>query len=180
MEEKKSDKKPERKRLLLGRISGFYGVRGWLKVYSFTDPRENIVTYRRWLVNLNGQWQEMTVTGGKAHGKGVVAKLEGLDDRDAVAHLLGSDIAVYRDELPALAAGEYYWIDLEGLKVQTIDGVELGHVHHMMETGANDVMVVSGERERLIPFTQAPSPGHAVTQIDTENGVIVVDWDPEF
>ncbi len=170
----------DRERLILGQISGYYGVRGWVKVYSHTQPRENIVTYRHWLVNVKGSWQEMTISGGKAHGKGVVVKFEGFDDRDEVAHLLGSDIAIYRDQLPVLAEGEYYWADLEGLNVVTIDGVELGHVDHMMETGANDVMVVAGERERLIPFTQAPNPGHAVMRVDIPSGVIEVDWDPDF
>ena len=162
--------------LELGKISGVFGVKGWVKVYSYTDPREGITNYSPWRVKLKGQWREYTVEAGQRQGKTVIAKLESIDDRDQAMLLSGGLIAIRSDQLQPLAEGEYYWHQLEGLQVVNLQGVELGIVDHMMETGANDVMVVKGDRERLIPFTQ----GHTVELIDLDEGVITVDWDPEF
>jgi len=160
----------------VGRISGVFGLRGWVKVFSDTDPRDHIVQFDPWYVRIGGQWREMRIADGHAQGKGVVALLDGIDDRDAASALVGADIAVRREQLPELAQGEYYWSDLIGLNVVTVDGVELGTVERLMETGANDVLVVKGERERLIPYL----PGQVITEVDLENGLLRVDWDPEF
>lgn len=168
--------KPEQP-VILGKITGLFGVRGWVKVFSHTEPRSNIVQYTPWLVRQRGgDWKSLAVVNGKAHGKGVVAQLEGIDDRDQAALLLGAEIAIPRRQLPAAAEGEYYWADLVGLEVYTTSGVDLGKVDSMLETGANDVLVVKGERERLIPFLQPD----VVTQVDMPAGRILVDWDPEF
>ncbi len=153
-----------------------YGVRGWIKVYSWTEPREAIVNYSPWQVKLAGGWREMRVAEGRRQGKGVVVRLEGCDDRDMAATLMGADIAVFRSRLPETAAGEYYWTDLVGLKVVTLDGTELGVVKSLMETGANDVLVIRGERERLIPCLI----GDVVVEVDLEHRLMRVDWDPEF
>lgn len=162
--------------VIVGRVSGLFGVRGWLKIYSYTEPRENIVEYRPWLLNTGGQWRTIEVESGRAHGKGVVVKFVGYDDRDAAALLVGHDIAVTRGQLGEPDAGEYYWADLEGLKVITLEGVDLGVVDHLFATGANDVVVVRGERERLLPFVR----GDVIRNIDLRRGVMEVDWDPEF
>lgn len=162
--------------ILLGRISGLYGVRGWVKVYSYTEPRENILGFSPWHVRLGGEWQFREVAEGRVHGKGIVARLSDVEDRDAAAALVGADIAISRDRLPAPAPGEYYWTDLIGLRVFTLAGAELGVVDHLLETGANDVLVVQGERERLIPFIRE----QVVVEIDLERGVMRVDWDPDF
>lgn len=166
--------------LVLGRISGLHGVRGWVKVFSFTDPRENIVHYKTWQVRVGNDWREFKVEQGQANGKGVIAKLVGIDDRDVAATLIQADIAIRRDELPPLPDGEYYWADLEGLRVVTLDGVELGEVSHLFDTGANEVLVVQGDRERLIPFTIGEEEGYAVKRVDLDEGLIEVDWDPDF
>lgn len=172
---------PDKKRLPMGTISGVHGVKGWVKVYSYTQPRDNIVKYDQWYLSHRGQVKPVKLTGGQSTGRGVIAKIEGIDDREQALALKGAEILIDRSELPALPEGEYYWVDLEGLKVVTVDGVDLGTVSHLMETGANDVFVVKGEdRERLIPFTEAPDPGHAVVRISLEEGLIVVDWDPDF
>jgi len=160
----------------MGRISGLYGVRGWVKLFSHTEPRENILRYSPWYLEIGGRWVPFELRGGRRHGKSVVAHLSGCDDRDAAARLLEHRIAVARDQLPPLAEGEYYWSDLIGLQVVTVGGVGLGAVSDLMETGANDVLVVAGERERLIPFT----PGDVVQQVDLAGGVITVEWDPDF
>ncbi|MEJ2343825.1 MAG: ribosome maturation factor RimM [Gammaproteobacteria bacterium] len=164
------------KLITMGRISGLFGVRGWVKVFSSTDPRENILQYRPWYVRAADQWQAMEVAEGQRHGKGVIARLEGVDDRDAASALVGAEIAVRRDQLAALKPDEYYWSDLEGLRVVTTGGADLGTVDHLLETGANDVLVVRGERERLIPYLR----GDVVKDVDLEQGLIQVDWDPDF
>jgi 16S rRNA processing protein RimM len=116
------------------------------------------------------------IEAGRRHGTGIVARLAGVDERDGALALRGRRIWIRREQLPAPAPGEYYWADLIGLQVETVEGEVLGIVSAMMETGANDVLVVEGERERLIPFV----PGHYVTAIDLAAGKLVVDWDPNF
>ncbi|HEX7047060.1 MAG TPA: ribosome maturation factor RimM [Gammaproteobacteria bacterium] len=166
----------EDKRVVLGRVSGLFGVRGWIKVFSGTEPREAILEYGDWQLHVRDEWRDVKIETGQRHGKNVIAKLAGIDDRDAAAALMDAEIAIWRRELPETEAGEVYWADLEGLQVRTEAGVELGAVDHLLETGANDVLVVKGERERLVPFIR----GQVVKQIDLEQGVLVVDWDPDF
>lgn len=160
--------------LVLGRISGVYGVRGWVKVVSETEPRDNILTYAPWY--LGAARTARNVAAGKLHGKGLVARIDGCEDRDRAADLVGQEIAVRRDQLPPPRADEFYWTDLEGLQVETLGGTPLGRVDHLFATAANDVLVVKGERERLIPFVWA----QVVTEVDFELGRMRVDWDPEF
>ncbi len=159
---------------MLGRITGLHGVRGWVKVFSETEPREQILTYHPWYLGDTGRAAEMAE--GSRHGKGVIARLRGYEDRDQAATLIGQVIAVRREQLPAPRADELYWVDLEGLAVHTVGGVSLGRVDHLFSTGANDVVVVRGERERLIPFLW----GTVVKDVDFARGQMVVDWDPEF
>jgi 16S rRNA processing protein RimM len=170
----------DQKLIILGRVTGLYGVRGWVKVFSDTDPREGISKYSEWLLKRQHGWQRIAVESGRRQGKNIVVKLAGIDDRDMAATLTGCEIAVTRDQLAAANPGEYYWLDLEGLKVVTTNGVELGVVDRLLETGANDVLVVREEnseaRERLIPYV----PGEVVTEVDLEGGEMIVDWDPEF
>lgn len=164
------------RRVVLGRVSGLYGVKGWVKVFSHTAPREGILSYRSWQVRRGSEWVAIELEGGRRHGKTVVAKLAGVDDRDAAAALHDAEIAVWRSELPPAGQDEFYWIDLEGLLVRTVDGAELGRVSHLLETGANDVLVVQGDRQRLVPFLR----DQVVKTIDFDAGVLEVDWDPEF
>jgi 16S rRNA processing protein RimM len=166
----------EKDMIIMGRVSGLFGVRGWVKIFSYTSPREGILGYKVWYLKRQGEWCECKIAAGHPQGKGIVARIEGYDDRDRSAELLESEIAISRAQLPALPSGEYYWADLEGLQVVTLQGVALGTVSHLFETGANDVLVVKGDRERLIPYTV----GQAVQEIDLEAGRMVVDWDPDF
>jgi 16S rRNA processing protein RimM len=142
-------------------------------VFSYTQPREAILDYDRWYLKRQGEWQPTAVSEGKRHGKTVIAHLEGVDDRDDAAILVDCDIAVDREAMPDADEGSYYWADLEGLKVVRRDGTELGQVAYLMETGANDVLVVQGESERLIPFVQEK----VILGVDLAKGVISVDWD---
>lgn len=161
--------------VVVGEIAGVYGVKGWSRIRSYTQPLENIFDYRPWSIGEKGAWSEIRVTEGRRQGRGLVAKIAGIDDRDTAAGLLGKLIAVRRDQLPD-QAGEFYWTDLEGLAVATREGVQLGVVDHLIETGANDVLVVKGDRDRLIPFIR----DRVVVEIDVQAGRMVVDWDPDF
>ena len=168
---------PNSKLLNAGTISGVFGVKGWIKVHSFTQPRENILRYLPWIVRKNDQTREIGVLSGQRHGNTVVACLEGISDRDAASALMGSEIWIPKEQLPEPGADEYYWNDLIGLDVETDTGVKLGKVDHLLETGANDVLVViDGDKERLIPFVQKQT----VLKIDLSVGQIIVDWDPDF
>lgn len=158
--------------VVLGRVTGLYGVRGWVKVFSETEPRENILRYAPWYVG--DELRE--VAEGRRHGKGLVARLEGCGDRDAAAALIGREIAIRRDQLPPPSPNEFYWADLEGLAVRTLDGQSLGAVSHLFATGANDVLVVRGDRERLLPFVWE----QVIHEVDFDARLIRVDWDPEF
>ena len=164
------------KRVTLGRITGVYGIKGWVKVFSFTEPRENILDFDGWILEQAGSRRRVEMEQGRRQGKGIVAKLRGVDDRDAASALIGAEIGVPRSALPPCEAGEYYWTDLEGLVVQNLEGVRLGIVDHLLATGANDVLVLRGDEERLIPFV---SPD-VVRRVDLDAGTIVVDWEPDF
>jgi len=162
--------------VVIGRVSGLYGVRGWVKVHSYTAPRENILTYAPWYLCLEGRWRAMAPREGRLQAKAVVARLADCSDRNQAAALLGAEIAVRRDQLPEAGEDEYYWSDLEGLRVRTAQAVDLGVVDHLFETGANDVLVVHGDRERLIPYLW----GRVVRSVDLREREMVVDWDPDF
>jgi len=159
--------------VILGRISGLFGVKGWVKVYSYTEPREAVLNYDRWLLSGKNGWQEATVAEGQRHGKTVIVRINGYDDRDQAAGLIGTEIGVPRDALPEADSDHYYWSDLEGLSVVHRDGTEIGKVDHLLETGANDVMVVKGETERLVPFVM----DKVVLGVDLVKGEIRVDWE---
>ncbi len=162
--------------LILGRVSAPYGIKGWVKVNSFTEPKDNILRYQPWYLKGPKGWASWEVAQGRIHGKGLVAKLVGCDDRD-MAGLLGKrDIAIPRDQLPQPEAGTYYWADLQGLRVENQDGIDFGRVDSLFETGANDVMVVKGERERWIPFIRE----QVVLEVDLAQGRLRVNWDADF
>ncbi|AMX04093.1 ribosome maturation factor RimM [Microbulbifer thermotolerans] len=165
----------------VGRITAVYGVRGWVKVHSYTEPMDNILQFEQWWLRKPHGWEKVEVDRGKRHGKGLIVHIKGVDDRDLAGQFCQRDIAVGRNLMPPLEEGEYYWHQLEGLRVVSrFNGgdYDLGTVVRLMETGANDVLVVRGQdkRERLIPYL----PGDYISDIDLASGVITVDWDPEF
>jgi 16S rRNA processing protein RimM len=163
--------------VLLGKVVGVHGVRGELKLESYTEPRTQIFRYSPWRMRSAAGEKTIDAGRGRAQGKGIVAELPGVDGRDAAMALVGTEIWVARSALPKAKPGEYYWCDLEGLEVVTVEGTSLGKVSHLVATGANDVLVVNdAERERLIPFLV----GRFVTAVDLEGGRITVDWDPDF
>lgn len=167
---------------VVGRITSVFGVKGWVKVYSYTDPIEGILEYRNWHVSQGGKQVGLEVAEGRRHGPGIVVRLKGVDDRELARAYCGLDIRVPTESLPELPEGEYYWHQLEGLTVTTPQGDIVGVVNHLMETGSNDVVVVRptpqsiDNRERLIPYL----PDKVIQKIDLAAGTIVADWDLEF
>lgn len=170
--------------VILGRVVGVFGVKGWFKVRSYARPPDGILAYKQWLIATEGSWRSVVLLDGRSHGKGIVASLEGYTDRDQAMALVGTEIGIAKAELPSLAEGEYYWAQLQGLRVRDLAGIDLGVVSHLLETGANDVMVVVPEAskpekkadpDRLIPYTP-----EVVRRVDLDAGVIVVDWDRNF
>lgn len=162
------------KLVALGRIAGAHGIQGWVRVFSHTEPREAILDYRPWLVG-DAHTSFEPIEGGR-HGKTVIARLEGIEDRDHAERLVGQEISVPRGQLPKPAEQQFYWVDLIGLRVVNRDGASLGSIEDMMATGAHDVMVVRGERERLIPFVV----GQVVSDIDLDSGQLTVDWEADY
>jgi len=173
----------------VGKIVSVYGVKGWVKVYSYTDPKENLFDYGPyWLAGREGQEKDLLsieIDEGRAQGEGLVAHLKGVDDRDEARVFCQREILVAKTALPRLPQGEYYWSDLLGLKVYSSwEGKRslLGTVKQMLETGANDVMVVKpcegsvDQRERLLPFI----PHQYQTEIDLQAGCLSLEWDPDF
>ena len=161
--------------ITLGKIVGVFGVKGWVKIFSETRPREQIFSYSPWLLELNGSTVEVELLDGRQQGKGLIASLKGYTDCDAARQLIGADISIPEEGLPDTGIDEYYWSQLTGLRVVNQQGIELGEVANLFETGANDVMVVKGDKERLIPFTK-----FAIDEVDLDNKKIIVDWDADF
>jgi len=161
--------------IVMGKMSSPFGVKGWVKVTSYTDPPEGILNYKDWLLVKNGATDNYSIAQGKPHGKFVVVKFDGIDDRDEAALLTHAEIQVSRSQMPK-SDEEFYWADLIGLQVQNKDAVDFGVVESLMETGANDVLVVKGDRERLIPWIAED----VILTVDIDNSLITVDWDPEF
>jgi len=169
---------------VVARITGPHGIKGWVKVHSYTQPAENVFNYQPWRVNVDGCWQELKADDFRAQGKGTIAHLRGIDDRNAAETFSGVEIFVLRKQFDALAGGEHYWYQLQGLKVYSLvddTRVLLGEVSGFLETGANDVLVVRGisdsidQKERLIPYVD-----QFLLEVDIAAGEILVDWDPEF
>lgn len=164
------------KPIIIGKLAGVYGIKGWLKVISYTEPLENILNYKPLFIQQNNQWREVKLMQGKRHGKGLIVQLAGFETPESARILVGTEIAISRQQLPALAKGEYYWTDLEGLTVINQTNITLGKVTQVMATGANDVLVVQGEKRHLIPFLTAQT----VVSVDLEKQIINVDWDADF
>ncbi|MEI2455837.1 ribosome maturation factor RimM [Lysobacter firmicutimachus] len=166
------------RRILLGRVLGAFGIRGEVKLESWTEPRAAIFRYQPWTVrDPQGRERELSGVRGRESGKYLIATFPDVTDRDAVEAMRGTEIYVPRSALPPPKPGEYYWVDLEGLRVVTTEGVSLGTVSHLFATGANDVLVArDDERERMIPFV---IPQY-VLSVDFEANLVTVDWDPDF
>ena len=178
-------KKPPERLVEMGRISAPFGIKGWIRVQSYTSAASGLTNYPRWWLGNADNWREVEVEHSQAQGADVVAKLTGCNDRDVAASFKGQQVAIQRDAFPPAEQGEYYWADLVGLRVKNSEGLDFGVVTSLIETGANDVMVVqqsavdgekvAEERERLIPFI-----ADAVKRVDIAAGVIEVEWGADY
>lgn len=164
------------KLVTLGRISGAYGIKGWVRIRSYTERRDDIGRFTDWILEKRDLKRRVAVVSSKLHGQDVVAKLEGIDDRDAARELAGSAVMVERAALPVCGPGEYYWADLEGLSVRTVRGEELGTIDHLLAMPAHDILVLAGTPARMIPFVA----GTIVKRIDLDAGVVIVEWERSF
>lgn len=161
--------------IVLGRVSAPFGVRGWVKIQLFTQHPEHLLERSSWSLGRGDEWQEFEVIEAQAHGNSLIAQLAGIEGREAAAQLKGMQVAVERASLPPAEENEFYWADLIGLAVRNRQGEVYGEIAAMLATGANDVMVVRGARERLIPFV-----GHVVDSIDLKARSVIVDWPADF
>lgn len=159
-------------RILVGKVSGCFGVKGWLKVFSYCDPRENITTYKSWIVG----GKVFDSVESKRNGKLIVAKLEGINDKDTAMTLMGQPVEIREDQLEQLRPEQFYWRDLVGLEVTNTKGIAFGTITNLLETGANDVIIIKGERERLVPYITDADTGRTVIEVDLEKKTMVVDW----
>lgn len=169
--------------VVVGQVRTVYGVRGWLKVLSFTEPVDNIFTYKPWYLNVAGQWEAVEVEARGTSAGGINVKFKGLDDRELAKRYTNAEIAVRAEQLPELDDGEFYWRDLEGCRVVNTEGYDFGVVDFLLETGANDVLVIKanpndafGQKQRMIPFVM----DKIVLNVDLKNRVLTVTWDPSF
>ena len=163
------------KKLLVGKINGFFGLQGWVKVFSYTNPRTNILNYSPWSIKVDGNFQSIDITSGREQSKTIVAHIKGVDNREDSQKFIGQDIYINKEQLPELTQGEYYWHELIGFDVINKDEERLGTVDYFVETGANDVLVVKGKKEYWIPYIEP-----FLVSIDSKNNKILVDWDKDF
>lgn len=170
-------------KVVLGKLGSVYGVKGWLKVHSFTDDSEAILDYFPWSINIGNKAQTVEVEDWRRHNQALIVKIKGVEDRDQAQALVNGEIVIESAALPELPEGEFYWRDLIGMTVVTEQGYNLGEVTDLMETGANDVLVVKanrndgfGKKERLIPYLE----DRVIKSISADEKQICVDWDPGF
>ena len=163
------------KKLLVGKINGFFGLQGWVKVFSYTNPRTNILNYSPWSIKVDGNFKSIDITSGREQSKTIVAHIKGVDNREDSQKFIGQDIYINKEQLPELTQGEYYWHELIGFDVINKDEERLGTVDYFVETGANDVLVVKGKKEYWIPYIEP-----FLVSIDSKNNKILVDWDKDF
>ncbi len=168
--------------LTLGKISGVFGVKGWVKIYSHTSPLQQIIKYSPIYLRKKDGWQAVKIVKGQRQGKGVIAQLEGVDDRDQAFSLIGTEIGIERDQLEDLSSDTYYWTDLQGMSVFTLDDIPLGVVDWVFNAGSTDVLVVKSKaegeknKERMIPWIK----DDVIKSVNLEQSLLVVDWDPDF
>ena len=165
----------DEKKLLVGKINGFFGVQGWVKIFSYTEPRKNILEYQPWYFIDDGAYKAIEMTTGREQSKTIVAHVKGIDNKDQAGQLIGKSLYIDKDQLPQLDDNEHYWHELVGFRVINKDGIDLGVVDYLVDTGSNNVLVIKGNKEHWIPYIEP-----YLVSIDKQNRVINVDWDENF
>ncbi|MBI2786212.1 MAG: ribosome maturation factor RimM [Legionella longbeachae] len=162
--------------IVIARFGRPHGIKGFVTVHSFTEPRENVLNYADWHACMNNKWQPIKLLHAEVQNKSIIVQVEGYPDRELVAQLTNIEIAVQQAQLKNLAPGEYYWHQLIGMNVTNQKGELLGKVVEIIPTGANDVLVVEGNKRYLIPYL----PDQFILEINPDQQVITVDWDVDF
>ncbi len=167
----------EDKKIYLGKITGAHGIKGWLKIQSFSSPPENILTYQSWIINNKGEEDFYSIEQGRKQNNKIVVKLEKIDDRNTAESLINSKIQILRSDLPKLSNENYYWSDLVGLSVLNSEETVIGKIESLIETGANDVMVIITLKDEriLIPFVMH----EIIKEVNVELSYIKIDWSIE-
>lgn len=162
--------------IVVGKCGAPQGLKGAVKVYSQTVPMENILQYQPWLIQIKGQWQPVKIQQTQIHPQFIAVQFEGVNDRDQAQSFTHALLGVLREQLPDLPNGEYYWTDLEGLEVRNLDGFVFGKITRLIETGANDVMFIKGNKEYCLPYLK----DRVIKEIDLKAGKMLVDWPSEI
>lgn len=162
--------------IVVGRFGRVHGVKGFITVHSFTEPRDNIFKYGDWRVCINKTWQPLEILKAEIQSKSIIVLIKGYEQREIASRLTNAEIAVSRANLPEPEPGEYYWHDLIGMSVMNLTGESFGTVVDIMPTGANDVLVVRGEKKHLIPYL----PEQVIKTVDMDQKKITIDWDLDF
>ena len=165
----------DEKKLLVGKINGFFGVQGWVKIFSYTKPRKNILEYQPWYFVDNETYKVIEITSGREQSKTIVAQVKGINNRDEALQLIGKDLYINKDQLPELDNDAHYWHELTGFRVINKNEVDLGIVDYLVDTGSNHVLVTKGETEHWIPYIEP-----FLVSVDKHKKVISVDWDENF
>ncbi len=167
--------KPTDRVVVLGKVAGTFGVQGWVKINSFTDPPDNILEYEELLIGGSGGWTQVELEAGRVTGKGVLGKIKGIETPEEARTRVGAELGVWRSHMPPPAPGEYYWSDLEGLEAESVSGERLGKVDHFRSTPAGTLIVIRGEREIWVPFVK-----DRIAKVDLTGGRIVLDWSTDW
>ncbi len=165
----------DNKKLLIGKINGFFGIKGWVKIFSYTEPKVNILSYQPWWLFEDDSWKSYKILDGREQSKTIVVQLEGVNDRNQSQKFIGRDIYIDKSQLPELTDGQFYWHELTGFHVINLEKVELGKVDYLVDTGANHVLVVKGDKEHWIPYIEP-----FLVSIEKDTKKIIVDWDENF
>lgn len=164
------------KQVIVGRIGSTFGIRGWLKLHSFTEPQDNLLKYLPWQILFNGIWQIIEIAEYRINGQQLLVRLVNCETPEQARIYVNCDIAIWREDMTKLPENNFYWTDLEGLTVINDHGVVLGKIDHLFATGSNDVLVVKGTKEYLIPYL----PEHFIKKVDLVNKQVIVEWDEDF
>lgn len=162
--------------LLAGKIGAVHGLKGWLKVHSFTNPSENILQYRPWFIESLDGYQPLISDNHRWQAQVLVVHFKGLDSRETTGHLTNKSLYIKKAQLPLLKKGEYYWEELVGLRVSNLEGVDLGMVTSLLATGANDVLYIEGKETHCVPYL----PKQVIKQVDLLEKTMLVDWPAEL
>jgi len=163
-------------KIVMGKILGPHGIKGWIKIHPFTEKKDSLIDHKIFMASKDEKlWQSFEVESMDVGDKFILAKFKGVDDRNAAEKLNKFFISLDKSSLPKLDENNYYWHELIGLDVKNNEGMHFGKVDSLIETGANDVLVVLGDKEYLIPYIK-----QVILEVNLETNTIRVDWQDDY